>query len=111
MSVQLLWDEAVGRLRSRVTSQYYDMWLRPIEVSSFDGSTLRLRAPNSYIRAWFETNFLTSLLTEIRELGHHAVQVQFDPDGPDERPSLPSIPTQLPPAPGSAVPPIPAPPS
>lgn len=88
MTVQLqFWDEAVGRLRSRVSPQNYDMWLRPIEVCSFDGATLRLRAPNSYVRLWFESNFLDSLLTEIRDLGHRDVRVEFDPDGPDERPA------------------------
>ena len=86
MTVQLLWDEAVGRLKSRVSSQNYDMWLRPIEVRSFDGSTLRLRAPNSYIRSWFESNFLGTLLKEIRELGHDEVQVEFEPDGLDSGP-------------------------
>jgi hypothetical protein len=44
MTVPLLWDEAVGRLRSRVFPQNFDMWLRPIELLSFDGVTLRLRA-------------------------------------------------------------------
>ncbi len=86
MTVQLLWDEAVGRLKSRVSSQNYDMWLRPIEVRSFDGSVLRLRAPNSYIRSWFESNFLGTLLKEIRELGHDEVLVEFDPDGLDSGP-------------------------
>jgi chromosomal replication initiator protein len=91
MTEQLqFWDEAVGRLRSRVSPQNYDMWLRPIEVCSFDGSTLRLRAPNSYVRLWFESNFLDSLLTEIRDLGHRDVRVEFDPDGPDERPPAPA---------------------
>ena len=86
MTVQLLWDEAVGRLKSRVSSQNYDMWLRPIEVRSFDGSILRLRAPNSYIRSWFESNFLGTLLKEIRELGHEQVLVEFEPDGLDSGP-------------------------
>ena len=86
MTVQLLWDEAVGRLKSRVSSQNYDMWLRPIEVRSFDGSVLRLRAPNSYIRSWFESNFLGTLLKEIRELGHDEVLVEFEPDGLDSGP-------------------------
>ena len=86
MTVQLLWDEAVGRLKSRVSSQNYDMWLRPIEVRSFDGSVLRLRAPNSYIRSWFESNFLGTLLKEIRELGHDEVHVEFEPDGLDSGP-------------------------
>jgi chromosomal replication initiator protein len=56
------------------------MWLRPIEVTSWDGSTLRLRAPNSYIRFWFESNFLQSLVKELRDLGHEEVRVEFDPD-------------------------------
>src|ERR1044072_8962811 len=80
MNQQLAWDEAVGRLKSRVSPQNYDMWLRPIEVTSWDGALLRLRAPNSYIRFWFESNFLQSLVKELRDLGHEEVRVEFDPD-------------------------------
>jgi chromosomal replication initiator protein len=85
MTVQLLWDEAVDRLRSRVSPQNYDMWLRPIEIASFDGALLRLRAPNSYVRLWFESNFLQTLLREIESLGHE-VRVEFEPDGEHVRP-------------------------
>jgi chromosomal replication initiator protein len=62
------------------------MWLRPIELLSFDGATLRLRAPNSYVRFWFESNFLGTLLKEIQELGHD-IRVEFDADAPDDRPA------------------------
>lgn len=75
----IVWDEALERMRARVSPQNYDMWLRPIELMSCDGDTLQLRAPNSYIRSWFETNFLGSLLREIEELGHR-LRVQFAPD-------------------------------
>jgi chromosomal replication initiator protein len=70
------------------------MWLRPIELMSFDGATLRLRAPNSYVRLWFESNFLGTLLKEIQELGHEVgreIRVEFDPDGPDGRAPTPDI--------------------
>ena len=80
MNQQLPWDEAVGRLRSRLTPQNYDMWLRPIEVTSWDGLLLRLRAPNSYVRIWFEQNFMASLVQELRDLGHDQVRVEFDAD-------------------------------
>src|SRR5262245_3206753 len=102
MIVPLLWDEAVGRLRSRVTEQNCDMWLRPIELLSFDGVVLRLRAPNSYARFWFESNFLGALLKEIRDLGHD-VRVEFDADGPDERPPQAPPPQQ---ATGTVPPPL-----
>jgi len=87
MNQQLHWDEAVGRLKSRVTPQNYDMWLRPIEVTSWDGNILRLRAPNSYVRLWFESNFLSSLVKELRDLGHEDVRVEFDPDS-EARPPI-----------------------
>jgi len=80
MTQQLPWDEAVGRLKERVSPQNYDMWLRPIELMSWDGSVLRLRAPNSYIRMWFESNFLPSIVKELQDLGHQQVRVEFDPD-------------------------------
>jgi chromosomal replication initiator protein len=110
MNQQLAWDEAVGRLKSRVSPQNYDMWLRPIEVTSWDGATLRLRAPNSYIRFWFESNFLSSLVRELQDLGHEQVRVEFDPDleaRPEPTPmplEMPvgSVPTQLPNQDGSA---------
>ncbi|MGE3548021.1 MAG: chromosomal replication initiator protein DnaA, partial [Kofleriaceae bacterium] len=112
MTAELVWDQAVGRLKSRVSSQYFDMWLRPIELRSFDGSTLRLRAPNSYVRLWFETNFLSSLISEIRELGHESIHVEFDPDGPEDRPVIPDDPAPdpdpLPLASSPSVPAIPA---
>lgn len=82
MTQQLRWDEAVERLRSQLTPQNYDMWLRPIELRSWDGTTVRLHAPNSYVRHWFEANFLSSLVTELHDLGHD-VRVEFDPDSDD----------------------------
>ncbi len=102
MTVQLLWDEAVGRLRSRVSSQNYDMWLRPIEVRSFDQGILRLRAPNSYVRVWFESNFLQSLLKDLRELGHDELRVEFEPDS-EERPAVEAEPTPEPVATAASV--------
>ncbi len=96
MTAQMIWDEAVDRLRSRVSPQNFDMWLRPIELTSFDGSILRLRAPNSYVRVWFESNFLGTLLEEIQGLGHH-VRVEFEPDSNDrpplEAPARPEMPS------------------
>jgi chromosomal replication initiator protein len=89
MNQQLPWDEAVGRLRSRLTPQNYDMWLRPIEVTSWDGAILRLRAPNSYVRLWFESNFLSSLVQELRDMGHQEVRVEFDPDSEARSAALP----------------------
>ena len=90
MTQHFLWQEAVERLRSRVTPQNYDMWLRPIEISSWEGETLRLRAPNSYVRVWFESNFQAGMIIELRELGAD-VRIEFEPDGNERMPPQPPI--------------------
>lgn len=61
-----LWQTALGRLAGKVSPQNYDMWLRPIECLGSDGAVLHLRAPNSYVRLWFESNYLETVLDEIR---------------------------------------------
>src|SRR5947209_8340012 len=108
MQQHVVWDAAVTRLRERVSPQNYDMWLRPIELTSWDGTTLRLRAPNSYIRFWFESNFLTSLVRELHDLGHENVRIEFETDREETRPAPtapePNVPLAVPVRPTIAAP-------
>ena len=73
------WDEALGRLRDRISPQNFDMWLRPIECTAFDGHVIRLRAPNTFIRRWFENNFLEVVRSEVCTLN---VQIGLRSDLP-----------------------------
>ena len=85
------WDEALGRLRERISPQNFDMWLRPIECTSVDGHVLRLRAPNTFIRRWFENNFLDVVRSEVCAVSGRDLDIEFDPDGPDRPAASPDI--------------------
>ena len=95
MTVPILWDEAVGRLRSKVSPQNYDMWLRPIELMSFDGATLRLRAPNSYVRLWFESNFLDTLSSPGTRITRSCDDVRVPSAKTPEKLTLPAVLTEM----------------
>ena len=77
-----LWGNALERMRSHVTPQNFDMWLSPIECLAASTSKLVLRAPNSYVRLWFESNFLPLLLGEIKTISGTSFDVEFAPDLP-----------------------------
>ncbi|MFT3695254.1 MAG: chromosomal replication initiator protein DnaA [Kofleriaceae bacterium] len=85
MTQNVLWTAAVDRLRPRVSPQNYDTFVEPIEISSWEGSSLRLRAPNSFVRVWFEQHFLESVTSELSALGATVV-IEFEPDGDDSMP-------------------------
>jgi len=82
------WQSALGRLSSKVSPQNFDMWLRPIECVGQDGSVLLLRAPNSYVRLWFESNYLETVLDEIRAATGVPYRVELSVDtGETRRPA------------------------
>src|SRR5262249_53633375 len=54
------------------------MWLRPIECKRIDGDRIVLRAPNQYVRLWFESNYLPILLDELRLEMNRDFQVEFE---------------------------------
>jgi chromosomal replication initiator protein len=65
-NAMVVWQSALGRLSSKVSPQNFDMWLRPIECVGQEGTVLHLRAPNSYVRLWFESNYLETVLDDLR---------------------------------------------
>ena len=77
-----LWGSALERLRTRISPQNFDMWLSPIECLETSTSKLVLRAPNSYVRLWFESNFLPTVLGEIHTISGTSFAVEFAPDLP-----------------------------
>jgi len=77
-----LWENALARLSGKVSPQNFDMWLRPIECVGQDGATLKLRAPNSYVRLWFESNYLDAVLDELRADSGVPLRVEFAVETP-----------------------------
>jgi chromosomal replication initiator protein len=78
--VTVAWSNALRRLEGRIAPQNFEMWLRPIECRGVDGRTIRLRAPNPYVRLWFESNYLGILLDEMRTEIETDYLVEFEPD-------------------------------
>jgi chromosomal replication initiator protein len=79
--VTQLWSNALRRLSARITPQNFEMWLRPIECRKIEGHTLFLEAPNPYVRLWFESNYLSVVLDELRSENGIEYQVEFVPEG------------------------------
>jgi len=94
-----LWQAALGRLSSKVSPQNFDMWLRPIECVGHDGAVLQLRAPNSYVRLWFESNYLETVLDEIRAATGVPYSVELSVESGGETRRLDPVPSVAPVAP------------
>jgi len=96
--VTSLWNSALTRLSSKVTAQTFEMWLRPIECTRIEGNRIVLRAPNQYVRLWFESNYLSTVLDELRQDDATDFRVEFEVSDPAPRPiTEPPVATAAPP--------------
>jgi len=76
------------------------MWLAPIECLAIDGRTIRLRAPNPYVRLWFESNYLPAVLNEMKVSEDDNYEVEFAPEPNVPAPAPEAIPAAAPAQPG-----------
>src|SRR6185436_14416777 len=76
--VTALWNSALTRLSSKIAPHNFELWLRPIECVGIDGDRLRLRAPNHYVKLWFESNYLAPVLEELRREDDRAFKVEIE---------------------------------
>ena len=87
-----IWNSALHRLSSKIHPQNFEMWLRPIECRRIDGDRIVLRAPNQYVRLWFESNYLPILLDELRHEADRDFRVEFEVADTSSRPVEPVAP-------------------
>jgi chromosomal replication initiator protein len=73
-----LWGEAVRSVEERVKPTQRDQWLRPIKCLGFEGSHIRLRAPNRYHKEWFEDHFLPAILSNLETRTKTTYSVDFE---------------------------------
>jgi chromosomal replication initiator protein len=73
-----IWSSALSRLSGKVHPKNFEMWLQPIECREIDGDRIVLRAPNHYVRLWFESNYLPIVLEELRHELDREFQVEFE---------------------------------
>jgi chromosomal replication initiator protein len=108
-ALQQVWSTALERLSTRLSPQNFDMWLRPIEflhsteARDREGTAvIHVRAPNAYVRLWFESNFLDATLSELRAVSGRDMALVFEPEPP--APPVPAESSSVPVAPALPAP-------
>jgi chromosomal replication initiator protein len=70
-----LWNRCLDRLEGEFSPQQFNTWIRPLHAIE-DGDSLRLLAPNHFVRDWVNEHLLNRLTEVLTRLQHgHAASV------------------------------------
>jgi len=55
--VDILWGKSLHVIKDKVSQQNFDTWIRPIKISSMEGSIITLNVPNKFFKDWLMENY------------------------------------------------------
>ena len=73
----LVWEQCLEKLQDEYSSEQFNTWIRPLQVH-VDESSLRLLAPNPYVRDQVEKTFLERIQELINDLGDPTSPLSVD---------------------------------
>ncbi|MDD2897930.1 MAG: chromosomal replication initiator protein DnaA [Desulfuromonadaceae bacterium] len=71
------WRQAAENIEKVMSEADYDAWIKPVNYSHHDGSTVFLSVPNSFIKEWLEDHYLKVLTGALSATSGHAVNLNF----------------------------------
>jgi chromosomal replication initiator protein len=94
MAADILWNQALQYIESRVPKQVFDTWFLPIRLQGLEESSARLEVPNKFFGDWLGQHYCELLAEALGNVsGTEEVEITFIPGGkvPDTAPlSLPA---------------------
>ena len=75
-----IWQKCLDRLEEELSSQQFNTWIKPLQAVD-ENSTLRLLAPNKYIRDQVNDNFLARIKELLSHAGKGQIQLEIGSTG------------------------------
>jgi len=72
-----IWQDCTDSLRTELPAQQFNTWIRPL-TADFDGTTLRILAPNRFILDWVKGKFLPRIEALINELSEEPLELALE---------------------------------
>ncbi len=72
------WNYCLERLEGDLSPQQFNMWVRPLQEEE-QGNTIRLFAPNRYVKDWVHEHYLEkikSILSEKHHFSHYSLTIE-----------------------------------
>lgn len=70
-----LWDRCVQELRSDLSEQQFNTWIRPLQAVE-DAQQIRLLAPNRFVVDWVSSNCLGRIQDSLRDMPGVSVRIE-----------------------------------
>lgn len=74
---EVIWQHCLGHLQAELPAQQFNTWIKPLQIDSLSADqTVRLIAPNRFVKDWVVDKFLDRINELATEAGHESTPVE-----------------------------------
>ncbi len=74
---EVIWQHCLGHLQAELPAQQFNTWIKPLQIDSLSADqTVRLIAPNRFVKDWVVDKFLDRINELASEAGHESSPVE-----------------------------------
>jgi hypothetical protein len=82
ISARQLWQAALRELQTTMPAASFQTWLKNTSITAFEGNTLVIAAPSSFIKDQLESRFSKQIVTTLHDLLGYEAGVRFEVNAP-----------------------------
>jgi len=74
---EVIWQHCLGHLQAELPAQQFNTWIKPLQIDSLSAAqTVRLIAPNRFVKDWVVDKFLDRINELASEAGNEKIPVE-----------------------------------
>ncbi|HVE12269.1 MAG TPA: chromosomal replication initiator protein DnaA [Elusimicrobiota bacterium] len=78
LDVDQLWSKTLSRMRQEAGDDQVELWLQPLQIAGLDGSSLRIKAPNSFFASAVRKNFHARLAAALSQEAARPLEIDYE---------------------------------
>lgn len=77
MTPESVWAAVLDSLKSRVSSEAFEAWIKPTKIVEFTDGVVRVGVPNSFFSDWLQHHYLSDLLLALKDATGRNLRIEF----------------------------------
>lgn len=77
MAVEDVWVAVLDLLKTKVSSEAFDAWLKPTKLVEFTDGIVKVGVPNNFFTDWLQHHYLKEILLALKEITGRNLGVEF----------------------------------
>lgn len=77
-----IWSNVLELTRDEIGGERFNLWFKNVKMPTYGGGTVNIIVPNTFVKSWFEDNFLAIIRKNLQTVTNNEVDnIRFSVDG------------------------------